>query len=864
MMEQKFIDRIEELRHHTYSRITTLQKNICPMVKKVYMNYQFEYWYDGYKYNLWEDNTHIYAVNEIPYCYDNELKNTVFQDTLDHLVDQDKVWPFLLFVNGCVIQWSKITIIHDYDYSYLRIDDIVPDYSFHATMVVFPLPSKMLRYGEDDDVLVSSDRKGLYFDTDGKLLETTDFKTISLRLEMLDSDMYFKKVKLSDVSDNYLEFSDLPDGYVPTVDNILTFAEDGSYVSDDVSETIGDNFKGAYGLFDILKKDGDVVWCILMYNMKKVSKEKSHIYSRAIDLDRDSIISLLKSSSKDSDIWNEVVAPLIETFDFEHDRDTVYETNLNNALKYITRYDFNLFKDLFTQDTNIKSLTYTGEEFKSKVGTDGYVSLSRKQYSEGIEDVIIMFVNHKLYKYMIDVMYTTNTIKVPIFGITNDDHVEILMFTKCNNSIYNIVVDSADDEVYTHPDLNLDDCYIMSEECPDATYEVAENKEGRKQYIVDFTYTKSGDKYKIKFAKDYYYGKTLALVPKRQFRYYRFKQKDNQYKVILPTQFNYCHDPNRYLIFINGKKIDRTEYAITIMNEDRPFDMLVLYISTILDEGDYIDIFYIPEILVEKYKLDEMSKSGLMLLEDEETSMNYPTTYPLSKDTAMVFVNGLKVNPLDIKDVSLNAMLINVDKYIRNADGSIAIDGYGNKIINQHQVDSVENITILEYVVGDKEVAGYLEGLYEQIPEGEDYDPSKINFNHTAADAWKNLIKTLLDKYSEEGCDYAGLKKIFGNIFEIEDPAANYKDSFAHLRSILYDAVLDYYLERNDVSTGGAFVYDFERSSFEPDVEPDSTDVTKIIKMYPNQDKLLDYEIAENVADTDAVQEGKKFYSADE
>lgn len=863
-MEQKFIDKIEELRHHTYSRITNIQKNICPMVKKVYMNYQFEYWYDGYRYNLWEDNVHIYAVNEIPYCYDNELKNTVFQDTLDHLVEQDKVWPFLLFVNGVVIQWSKITIIHDYDYSYLRIDDIVPDYSFHATMVVFPLPSKMVRYGEDRDVLISADRKGLYFDKDGKLLETTDFVDISLRLEMLDSDMYFKKVDITKSEEGHLEFSDLPDGYIPTTDNILTFTSEGEYCSDPITDTIQDSYYGSYGIFDILNKEGSVKWCILMYNGKKVNKESSYLYSKAVDLDRDSVIRLLKTTAKDSDLWNDVVAPLISTFDFDHDRDTKYEENLNNALKYITRYDFSLFKDLFTQDTNIKSFTYTGFDFKAKADGKGYVSLSRKNCSDGIEDVIIMFVNHKLYKYMIDVMYTTNTIKVPIFGILNDDHVEILMFTKCNNSVYDIKVDSAEDEVYVHPDLNLDDCYIMSEECPDAVYDVPDNPEGRKQYIVDFTYTKSGDSYHVNFKKDYYYGKTLTLVPKRQFRYYRFKQKNGQYKVILPTQFNYCHDPNRYLIFVNGKKIDRTEYTITIMNEDRPFDRLILYISTILDEGDYIDIFYIPEILVEKYKLDKMAKSGLLMLEDEKGNANYPTAYPLSKDTAMVFVNGLKVNPLDIKDVSLNTMLINVDKYIRNADGSIAVDGYGNQVINSHQVDSVDNITILEYAVGDKEAAGYLEGLYEQIPEGEEYDPSKINFNHSASDAWKNLIKTLLNKYSAEGCDYEGLKKIFGNIFENENPAQNYKDNFADLRSILYDVILDYYLERNDVTTGEPFVYDFEREHFDPDTKPDSTDATKIIKMYPDNDKLLDYQFADKVADQSAVMDGKKFLPAEE
>ena len=42
MMDQKFIDKIEELRHHTYSRITELQKDLCPMVRNIYMNHQYE------------------------------------------------------------------------------------------------------------------------------------------------------------------------------------------------------------------------------------------------------------------------------------------------------------------------------------------------------------------------------------------------------------------------------------------------------------------------------------------------------------------------------------------------------------------------------------------------------------------------------------------------------------------------------------------------------------------------------------------------------------------------------------------------------------------------------------------------------
>ena len=71
MIDKPFVDRIEELRFQTYSHLTDLQRNLCPMVKSLYLNYQFEYWYEGYKYTLWEDDTHLYAINELPYCYDN-------------------------------------------------------------------------------------------------------------------------------------------------------------------------------------------------------------------------------------------------------------------------------------------------------------------------------------------------------------------------------------------------------------------------------------------------------------------------------------------------------------------------------------------------------------------------------------------------------------------------------------------------------------------------------------------------------------------------------------------------------------------------------------------------------------------------
>lgn len=851
MMDERFVDKIEDLRHHTYSRVTELQKNLCPMVKKAYLNYQFDYWYEGYKYNLWEDNKHLYAVNEIPYCYDNELKNTTFRDTLDNLVAQSKVWPFLLFINGVAIRWSKINIIHDYDYSYMIIDDFAPDYSVYATIITFPIAAKNIRYGEDNDILTTSSRKGLYFDKDGKRLETTDFAEISLRLEILDENIYFKQVDIS--NSEFLEFEDLPDGYVPTLNNIITFNSDGTYNNDGPSNKVVDIYNGTLGLFKLIKDTTDIKWAILMYNMKDINKENSSLYDRLNDFDKDSIVKLMKETDPESEDWNTLVNPLITTFDFDHEFGKSYEENIANAAKYITRYDYRIWRDAFIKGLNIKSLSYTGKDFKLMSDDKGYVHFSRDR-NDTIEDVVIMFVNHKVYQYMIDVIYDTNTINLPIFGILDNDHVEIIKFSKCNNKILDIAVQDENTPVYIHPAYDLEECDIMSEYCPDNVYNVPDSLDGRKQYIVERTYTRDGDMYLIKFENPEYYGTNLKIVPKRQFRYYRFKQRDGQYNIILPTQFNYCHDPNRYLVFINGKKLNRNQYAITIMNKYRPFDKLVLYIATILDEGDYVDIFYIPESLVEKYKQETMSIGGVLTLSDIDVA-NYPTTYPFSKETAMVFINGLKVNPLDIRDVTLNSMLIDVDKYIRDKDGNIIMDANNNKTINPHRVDSLNDITIVEFTVGDKEVSGYLEGLYEQIPEGEEYNPDNIDFTKSASDMWKDTITNIINTYGEDG-----LKKYYGEYFNIESPAPDFSKYFVNLKSVLYDVVIDYYLDHDNATTGEPFVYDFEQEYF--DTEADDSD-TRLIELYPEDDKMFDYVGVDLIADTDDVLSGKKFYPID-
>lgn len=840
MASTSVINHIENLRHQAVSRLSALQYDTCPEVRDIYLYHVYDYWYEGYRHNVWEENVSVYQVNDIPYCYDNDLRNTVFMDNLEVLVSQEKVWPFLLFVGGCAVPWSDITIVHDYTYSYIRIDNFpMPPYDdvVTASILYFPLNYHEFRYGEDSDILLDADAKGLYFDAYGRFIVDPSFAEIGIRFEILDDDIYFQK-KYIQPTDKTLVFEGLGDGYYPTLHNIMLIDTDTrKFYWSRIEQKIENRYNGIYNIFAIKPQTdanpdewSNLNYVVLFYNTNTTIDNSSRVYSRKEDLYSNGIIRMITETTPGTQAWSGKVAPLIERFDFDHYRQYEYDENIHNSIDYITKYDYRLWKDAVLQDSKILSFTYTGKEIKELADDKGYAHFSRK-HSDLIEDVIMMWVNHKLYDYHVDISYTANTINIPTFGIMDEDHVEIVMFTECNNNILDVKVvkdyRGNIEPIYIHPEYNLEDTYIMSEDCLDPSYTVPISLEGRRQYIVDIDdYSVDDDNnYTIKFVDDYYSKKDengiittehpLKIVPKKQFRYYRFKQKEGQYKIILPTAFNYCHDADRYMVFVNGRKIDRTEYTITIMNKYRPFDKLVLYVSTILDAGDYIDIFYLPEELKEKYTADTITSRGFIYLQGTD---NYPRRYPLSKYTNMVFLNGYKVNPLDIKDVSMNAMIVNTNPYLYNEDGTIRTDASNNPIDNPAAIKSVNSLTILEYLKGDKDI---MNALYTQ--SGTDVADPDVH----VYDVWKSYINNLLSNWGgSEGYDTISI--VFGELYKITNPEADFKSYFANLKSILYDVIVDYYLTRQEATTGSEFVMEFEYKYWE-DSEDEESYSTRII-----------------------------------
>ena len=160
-----------------------------------------------------------------------------------------------------LIKWSDIQVFHDYDYTYLKIHNILPDYSTSATIIYFPIPVGMIRYGEDNDVTLGmGDKlKALYFNTDGKYVadNTLAYNNLSVRLELFNDYpnlLYFKKSRISDImEDGYVfKLDGLTLGAAPTPENIILFDKDGLLIPNS-KDAIINNWNGAYNLLDMMQ-----------------------------------------------------------------------------------------------------------------------------------------------------------------------------------------------------------------------------------------------------------------------------------------------------------------------------------------------------------------------------------------------------------------------------------------------------------------------------------------------------------------------------------------------------------------------------------------------------------------------------------
>lgn len=172
----------------------------------------------------------------------------------------------------------------------------------------------------------------------------------------------------------------------------------------------------------------------------------------------------------------------------------------------------------------------------------------------------------------------------------------------------------------------------------------------------------------------------ITLCSKRQFRYFHVNVNHEINRIELPEEFVTCVNDGQFMLFNNGRLIPHG-HVMSRPVDGTPLFKYEIYIDTPnAQEGDSLDIFYIPEILTNinelvenfaQYKTPESEIEGIIepysylesynyLPADQKgfIKLNTPLYNFSNKNSMFIFINGKKVDIDHIYDVSTSTMRI--------------------------------------------------------------------------------------------------------------------------------------------------------------------------------------------------------------
>lgn len=181
--------------------------------------------------------------------------------------------------------------------------------------------------------------------------------------------------------------------------------------------------------------------------------------------------------------------------------------------------------------------------------------------------------------------------------------------------------------------------------------------EGYPWFELDYRISTSG-RYKIVPKDSNYVGELIKIIPETRFKYAKMLVEEKCVKVDLPMEFQFCRKYSRYLVFLNGLLVDTSNFRIISPKPNLPFDKVSIYTSMEMNDGDELEVFYLPhELSMVEYRKTMINKYGDIIV-DFGSDQEYPFMQYLTADTCMVFINGKKIPSTKIKNISMNRLSI--------------------------------------------------------------------------------------------------------------------------------------------------------------------------------------------------------------
>ena len=513
----------------------------------------------------------------------SEKANSCFTEKMQDAVSKNLIRPFLLFVNKVNISWSRITFVRSDDYTSLLISGI--DYDTNVTDVqILSIPFDVeYSEGVDENPALNLMYR---FGADGRYNENSSIF------------IYAKNPNIVCVSYGYDRFKDVNMAILYkrkiTSDNLVVFDKSGMLERGVKTVVKNTNL--------LTLDDGNVLYryAVCCYSLE--SNENEANTTRALNEPFEK--SLIDGSSGFKEL-NESI--FLSDFDFKHDKSKPYDENIKNSLDYVFGYDENKLDQAFMDIRPMNIVEMNVDSLLKRYILDKSITMMRDSYAgDNSSTFPIVFHNGLLPSYYSTMEYTPRTFKfVPYSdlystpGFNYKDKFEVAFVRNVRNELIPLDIANKAKPGY----MNIKDYYIPKEDI--VVFSACNGEDNL--YPLNHTIDSNGN---IILADPTLLDYQLYIGSKKQFRYERIDCSADTNIISLGKDFRSAYDETKYMVFVNGRYLNRVYYRILIPSLVNPkISNRAIYTMKTIKAGDRIDIIYCSPP-----KLNAVSFNGDLLI----------------------------------------------------------------------------------------------------------------------------------------------------------------------------------------------------------------------------------------------------------
>lgn len=758
------------------------------------------YVFEGRKVAL---NPKEFIIFKLRYLRFNENMNSIKRrnyrscnEPLMKLIDKAILRPFMFFINGLFIPWIAIRIVIDNDNYYLIVEgsrakglySLCESYDF---VQMFSIPDHMGYTHDPKNIMSLSERPAFMFRQDltytfvAKEAKYAIFYNNSpSSINRLDSNynhlhtngtinatrLYDNNEKIKVSEKNIFLFIDgsLHYGQPNRVKRCTINGDNLDYhhsgnVRQNISVRVDGNLLSVNKGVNTSNLTFDVVFF-------KNNDYTSDNLDNVMRISEEARMVAVRSSNNGTNLpyFQKLSVP----FNLNIDRSS-FDSHIEQSESFIMGYNPYLYNDLVKSYATIDISELSGADVLKAAKKSKSNVLSAALNNDGVyEERLLLFVNGILHVNHSLAVTDKNTMRFPIDStISANDIVEIMRFKNVNNSVVTITIHESDGFVYQcNPVINSD--MLLFCRTPNISgVEYPEN--GFQNFEVEYTLEQNEDGYiRIVLSDPFYYGKELTVVSRNRFVYRNYRITRNGTDTVnMGSHFRYCTDLNRYMLFVNGRLLNRDQYEITIPSDPASGKyqfMILLY--TKLNTSDKFDVVYSSTELEDIITQDKLDPSGNIVAQDPSV-----LDYALSKELYMVWLNGKKIPASQLDDINTRCISINTDQATMN----------NLRVIKHIKCDILRGITHNGFIWDD---AIFNSGLTNDEISAI-IGKENVDFTDTEPNYGNKTAELTIDISSSDICIISDTKSIMtfdieGDIGILTDPGGSLKTTIE--KDILY------------------------------------------------------------------------------